>query len=628
MKEVFRNIINILNFRNLSINQKILFFSLGSLFWLLLISSISLLTIFKMSLMSEQMVEEIVPQEKATNSVIRKLRGANISVHKIIIYNDQDSINANYSRAKERLQDCKNFLNALLNGGTVVDYSIITDLLIDRFSVYPLQNVNSRKLVEDVISRIEHLDNILDEIKSERLNKNNLNSLLEKVSYYDVTTSESIKILNQNLLNILNEWRIFEEKMYEKFNFSVLIISSVFLITALLSGAFGFLISQSLRKSVTEITDQFKKLHSGDIDLTKKLTVYSKDELGQLTTEFNKFMDALSGLSSFKKIIEEDDTIDDVYMRLARIFSEELKFDSFIIYEVSNSTNTMKVIFPKEAEGLQLYCSRDILLDCQLCRVNRTAHLISSAAYPNICKYFIEDKDVIHFCLPIITEGNVGGVVQFICAKREECDLEEFEKKIKKAMRYIQEAQPVIEAKRLMKALKESSFKDALTGLYNRRFLEESFENIVAGILRRGTILGLLMCDIDFFKQINDVYGHDTGDVVLKEIGNNIKNSVRASDLVIRFGGEEFLVLLIDSKEGNSIEIAEKIRKRIEDIKIKITGGFIQKTISIGVSEFPVDTQNFWEAIKFADVALYKAKEMGRNRVIRFTQDMWTEENY
>ncbi len=628
MKEVFRNIINILIFRNLSINQKILFFSLGSLFWLLLISSISLLTIFKMSLMSEQMVEEIVPQEKATNSVIRKLRGANISVHKIIIYNDQDSINANYSRAKERLQDCKNFLNALLNGGTVVDYSIITDLLIDRFSVYPLQNVNSRKLVEDVISRIEHLDNILDEIKSERLNKNNLNSLLEKVSYYDVTTSESIKILNQNLLNILNEWRIFEEKMYEKFNFSVLIISSVFLITALLSGAFGFLISQSLRKSVTEITDQFKKLHSGDIDLTKKLTVYSKDELGQLTTEFNKFMDALSGLSSFKKIIEEDDTIDDVYMRLARIFSEELKFDSFIIYEVSNSTNTMKVIFPKEAEGLQLYCSRDILLDCQLCRVNRTAHLISSAAYPNICKYFIEDKDVIHFCLPIITEGNVGGVVQFICAKREECDLEEFEKKIKKAMRYIQEAQPVIEAKRLMKALKESSFKDALTGLYNRRFLEESFENIVAGILRRGTILGLLMCDIDFFKQINDVYGHDTGDVVLKEIGNNIKNSVRASDLVIRFGGEEFLVLLIDSKEGNSIEIAEKIRKRIEDIKIKITGGFIQKTISIGVSEFPVDTQNFWEAIKFADVALYKAKEMGRNRVIRFTQDMWTEENY
>ncbi len=167
-----------------------------------------------------------------------------------------------------------------------------------------------------------------------------------------------------------------------------------------------------------------------------------------------------------------------------------------------------------------------------------------------------------------------------------------------------------------------------MTGLYNRRFLEESYEGLVAGIIRRGTVIGLLMCDLDFFKETNDVYGHDVGDMVLKEAADKIKRSVRTSDLVIRYGGEEFLVLLIDTHPEDSPEVAEKIRHAVEEAKVKITGGFIQKTISIGISEFPSDTHNFWEAIKYADVALYKAKERGRNRVVRFAHDMWTGDRY
>ncbi len=254
--------------------------------------------------------------------------------------------------------------------------------------------------------------------------------------------------------------------------------------------------------------------------------------------------------------------------------------------------------------------------------------MVSSADYSNICKYYTEGVNDIHYCVPMMIGGNVGGVVQFVCGKRGICDIADMKKKISRAKQYITDAQPVLEAKRLMKTLKESAFKDALTGLYNRRFLEESFENLVAGVLRRGTTLGLLMCDLDFFKQTNDVYGHDVGDMVLKEAASNIRKSVRTSDLVIRFGGEEFLVLLIDTKPGDSFDVAEKIRETIEESKVKIAGGFIQKTISIGVSEFPSDTQNFWEAIKFADVALYKAKERGRNKVLKFAMDMWAEEKY
>ena len=136
------------------------------------------------------------------------------------------------------------------------------------------------------------------------------------------------------------------------------------------------------------------------------------------------------------------------------------------------------------------------------------------------------------------------------------------------------------------------------------------------------------MCDLDFFKQVNDVYGHNIGDSVLRETSNIIKKCVRTSDLVIRFGGEEFLVLMLDINQGETEKAAEKIRETIESTKIKVSDGTIKKTISLGVSEFPADAESFWQAIKFADVALYKAKDTGRNKVVRFTEEMWEEQEF
>lgn len=616
------------NLGNLSIKQKFLLFSIGSLCWLILVSAVGLVTIFKMNATSKQMVDELVPQEKLVNAVIRKLRGASISVHKIVLYDDKDIIKENYHKAKSRIEDCRIYLIASLNGGTIKDYSIATGILLDEFKVKPLTTEEKRKLIEDIILKVEILGKDIDEIVNKKLTGEKRDLLLKKISEYDSLTREMVATLQHFAINIYNEWKVFTDIMNRRFIIAVILISSIFLTTAVLSIIFSLIMSHNLVKNINEIIEQFKKFASGYIQLDKRIDIDSKDEVGILAKEFNKVMDSITDLSSFKKIIEEDETLDDIYIRLGKIFRDKLKFDKFIIYEVSNSKNNMRIVFPTEIDEVNLFCHRDILLDCELCRVKRTGRKVSSIDYPEICKYYLDTANTIHVCIPIISEGSVGGIVQFIYDKSEGIDLEEMEKKIRRAEQYIVETQPVIEAKRLMKALKESSFKDGLTGLYNRRFLEESFDNLVAGILRRGTILGLLMCDIDFFKQINDVYGHDVGDIVLKEIANNIKNCVRTSDMVFRFGGEEFLVLLVDSKKDAAVDVAEKIRERIKETKIKIAGGFIQKTISIGVSEFPLDTQNFWEAIKFADVALYKAKELGRNRVIRFTPDMWTEENY
>jgi diguanylate cyclase (GGDEF)-like protein len=397
------------------------------------------------------------------------------------------------------------------------------------------------------------------------------------------------------------------------------------LIAIALLAMFALFLSRSLIKPINTMKEEIDSLSAGgEINLKKKIAMTSRDEIGELSQSFNRLLDTLEAMDTFKKVIEEDDTPDDIYKRLANSFNS-LGLERFQIYEVSNSKNTIRPVH-SSFNGGDGFCSRDILVNCNLCRAKKTGEIVSSVEYPGICKHFLNSVNQNHICVPMIIGDSTGGIVEFMFEKN--AVTADMQRKVTMARKYIKEALPVLEAKRLMDTLKESSLRDSMTGLYNRRFLEEYSETLVASTHRRGTTLGLLMCDIDFFKEINDTYGHNIGDTVLKEASNIIKDSVRSSDMVIRFGGEEFLAVLQDLKDGESASIGEKIRKKMEDTKIKMPRGFIHKTISVGISEFPKDTANFWQAIKFSDIALYKAKDSGRNQVVRFTRDMWSTEEY
>ena len=124
-------------------------------------------------------------------------------------------------------------------------------------------------------------------------------------------------------------------------------------------------------------------------------------------------------------------------------------------------------------------------------------------------------------------------------------------------------------------------------------------------------------------KQVNDTHGHEAGDKVIKTLADILKRNVRSSDMAVRYGGEEFLIVLIDTGIEAALKVAEKIRVEVESTKVPLPSGMLQKTISIGVSEYPKDSDTFWQVVKFADVALYQAKSSGRNRVVRFTPELW-----
>ncbi|RUM31580.1 MAG: hypothetical protein DSY32_01015 [Aquifex sp.] len=156
---------------------------------------------------------------------------------------------------------------------------------------------------------------------------------------------------------------------------------------------------------------------------------------------------------------------------------------------------------------------------------------------------------------------------------------------------------------------------DPLTGLYNRRIFMEMAEKELARAKRYGYNFSILMIDIDNFKRINDTYGHDVGDYVLKKIAEILRTNVRGADIVARFGGEEFIVMLSNTNLNNAVKKAEKLRKMIEQTPVELSSGVkLKVTVSVGVSTYK-DQDSLEELIKEADVALYEAKKRGKNRV-------------
>jgi len=164
-----------------------------------------------------------------------------------------------------------------------------------------------------------------------------------------------------------------------------------------------------------------------------------------------------------------------------------------------------------------------------------------------------------------------------------------------------------IDNAKLYEETRALSLLDPLTGLANRRMMDILFEKYLAGTQRSGTPLSVIMLDIDHFKKYNDTYGHDTGDKLLAQLGKLLLKEIREADLAVRYGGEEFLILLPETDLLKASETAERIRGFIEST--------LPTTVSIGVASYNLKIKKLGKIIKKADEALYMAKKKGRNRV-------------
>nr|WP_275855786.1 GGDEF domain-containing protein [Sulfurimonas sp. MAG313] len=326
----------------------------------------------------------------------------------------------------------------------------------------------------------------------------------------------------------------------------------------------------------------------------------------------------LSDIYKFKKTIELDKDKYAIYQRIYQLLEQKFELKHFALYEVNHSRKERELLYITQGDS---FCSHDADTNALECRAYRTSTDIISTDFPNLCDSCDKNGELEYACLPFIINNDYSLILSISAKEKEE--LGNISLKVTSIKNYFEAAKPVIESKILMDILKESSLRDGLTGLYNRRFLEEYIEQEQAQIQRDKTAYDILMIDIDFFKLVNDTYGHDVGDTVIRALSDILKESKREADLAIRYGGEEFLILLRHTTPEATQKVADAIHSGFRSKKFTIGSETMQKTLSIGIAKLPQDADSIWKVIKYADIALYEAKNTGRNKIVYFKSEMF-----
>jgi len=375
------------------------------------------------------------------------------------------------------------------------------------------------------------------------------------------------------------------------------------------------------KKIIDQINNLFEKLESTFDDLKKSLSTFvssSHITLENPLEESKKIINELSDIYKFKKTIELDANYKVILSRITYIFEEKFHINNYKLYLYHKEKEERTLLFHK-GELKNIDC--DIVNeDIENCRAFRTNAEVLSVDFNTICQYCTNKEDYEYICIPFDVNNETSIILTFFTNNTSEYNA--IQNEISSIKNYLEAAKPVLESKFLMQKLKDSSLKDGLTGLYNRRFLENFIEKFAKQADRSQISYGIMMIDIDYFKMVNDTYGHDIGDIVIKELGFILKTNIRGSDMAIRYGGEEFLILLYNPEEDNVLKIAKTIADRFKAVEFQANNTTFKKTLSIGVSYFPQQAESIWQSIKFADTALYKAKETGRDKVVAFTNEM------
>jgi len=216
---------------------------------------------------------------------------------------------------------------------------------------------------------------------------------------------------------------------------------------------------------------------------------YRRDEIGEVAHAIKDMLTNMQSISFFRKTIEADESTKEIYERLARIFIQKLGLKQFVIYEKLRGQNTMEHVFSHPTE---LKDELPEFSTANNCRAKRTGSIITSYDDEHICNIFPFQDSLDHFCVPMIVGGHVIGVVQFLFSKAMNKEEQiSVRNHIAEAQNFIAETLPVLQSKHLAAELEEMATKDQLTGLFNRRYLESSLDQIVAGVRRRGTNLGV-----------------------------------------------------------------------------------------------------------------------------------------
>ena len=254
---------------------------------------------------------------------------------------------------------------------------------------------------------------------------------------------------------------------------------------------------------------------------------------------------------------------------------------------------------------------------CWALRRGRT-YIVENVSVGPLCPHLKHPPSTAYMCLPLVAKSDVLGLLHL--RSRQSTQIQTKQNMISdlKDMAVIlsEYLSLSIANIQLNERLARESVRDPLTGLFNRRFMIESLAREIKRAERNQTQVGIIMADIDHFKQFNDKYGHAAGDKVLTQMGGFFKSGARGSDVACRYGGEEFVLFLPESSAENTFKRADQIREEVKNLKVHHGGELLASiTLSMGISTYPDQGSNAEDLLRVADAALYRAKQEGRDRV-------------
>ncbi|WP_438503498.1 diguanylate cyclase [Deinococcus alpinitundrae] len=295
---------------------------------------------------------------------------------------------------------------------------------------------------------------------------------------------------------------------------------------------------------------------------------------------------------------------------IATINSSRNLIETFVHWSDGPSSNAGQVFAPSECWALR--------------RGHPHSHEQDGDRVSIPCVPLGREVPAAYLCVPLVAQGETVGVFRLQTENQDPLALHDLNGAVQSMARHVALALANL---RLRESLRLQSIRDPLTGLHNRRYLEETLEREVRRAIRGEVSISILVLDIDHFKKFNDSFGHDAGDVVLKELAGLMQRVFREEDVVCRYGGEEFLIALLGADEAQAMMRAEHLRQAVEGLALSFQHQPLGTvTISVGVATLSEQRSKPEDLIQAADQALYRAKKEGRNQVMAAAADSVSEE--
>ncbi|NDB83399.1 MAG: PleD family two-component system response regulator [Alphaproteobacteria bacterium] len=368
--------------------------------------------------------------------------------------------------------------------------------------------------------------------------------------------------------------------------------------------------------ALSDIEDRVKGLESGaDEFLTKPVNDHALLARVRSLSRIKSMIDELrlrnqTSADLGGNIVEISDSFEDCKIL---IIDDDIVQAKNLIRSLKKLTDQVNLISnPNEINTIQQYNTPDsIIISCQLTSADPLRIVVNLRVKEEL-RYtsfvlMTEDHDI-----EVVSKGVDLGVSDYFAYPVDENELLARMKTQLKRKKYQDSLRDGLDKTMSL------SIKDSLSGLYNRRYFDIHIERIIEKAKKESKSMALLMFDIDHFKEVNDLYGHQAGDIVIQDVAMIIKKILRITDLVARYGGEEFVAILYDVSTQQSLEIAERIRESVERHEFKIQERLkpLSKTISIGICHLiEIAGESSITMLKKADEALYESKETGRNKV-------------